>query len=162
MRPGPSGASLRRTRGRDDRRRMSSIPGLTMDYQLTVNAIARRAEALFGDRPVVSRRADATLHRTTWAATLRRARRLAHALRRLGVGPGHRVATLCGNHHQHLEAYFAVPLLGAVLHTLNLRLRPDELADITRDAEDRVVIVDASLLPLLEAFRERAGFGPVI
>src|SRR5690242_15105317 len=133
-----------------------------MDYQLTVNAIARRAEALFGARPVVSRRPDGTLHRTTWAATLRRAGRLAHALRRLGVGPGDRVATLCWNHDRHLEAYFAVPLLGAVLHTLNLRLRPDELAEIVRHAEDRVLIVDASLLPLLAAFRERAGFDHVI
>jgi fatty-acyl-CoA synthase len=78
------------------------------------------------------------------------------------VGPGDRVATLCWNHDRHLEAYFAVPLLGAVLHTLNLRLRPEELASIARHAEDRAVIVDASLLPLLASFREQGGFQKVI
>ncbi len=136
--------------------------GLTMDYPLTVAAIARRAEALYGDRPVVSRRADGTLHRSTWAETLRRAHRLASALRGLGVGPGDRVATLCWNHDRHLEAYFAVPLLGAVLHTLNLRLHPDELGYIVRHAEDRVVLVDVALLPLLAQVRERAEIGHVI
>jgi len=99
-----------------------------MDYQLTVGAIARRAETLFGDRPIVSRRPDRSLHRTTYAECLRRARRLAGALHSLGVRPGDRVATLCWNHDRHLEAYFAVPMLGAILHTLNLALHPDELA----------------------------------
>ena len=136
--------------------------GLTMDYQLTVAAIARRAESLFGGRPVVSRRADGAVHRTTYAECLRRARRLAGVLRGLGVRPGDRVATLCWNHDRHFEAYFAVPLLGAVLHTLNLRLQPDELAYVARHAEDRVVLVDESLLPLLETFRERAGIRHVV
>ena len=136
--------------------------GLTMDYQLTVAAIARRAESLFGDRPVVSRRADGVVHRSTWAEVLRRAHRLASALRTLGVGPGDRVATLCWNHDRHLEAYFAVPMLGAVLHTLNLRLHPDELGYIAGHAEDRVVIVDAALVPLLERFRARVRLEQVI
>ncbi|HKT58984.1 MAG TPA: long-chain fatty acid--CoA ligase [Gemmatimonadales bacterium] len=136
--------------------------GLTMDYQLTLAAVARRAESLFGDRPVVSRRADRSIHRSTWSAVLDRAYRLAGALRALGVAPGDRVATLCWNHDRHLEAYFAVPLLGAVLHTLNLRLQADELAYIARHAEDRVLIVDQALLPVLERFRERAGFRHVI
>jgi fatty-acyl-CoA synthase len=140
----------------------TGMRGLTMDYQLTVNAIARRAEALFGERPIVSRRGDRSLHRTTYARCLGRARRLAHALQSLGVCPGDRVATLCWNHDHHLEAYFAVPMLGAVLHTLNLRLHPDELAYIVRHAEDQVVLVDHSLLPLLEAFRERAGIRHVV
>jgi len=138
------------------------VRGLTMDYPLTLAAIARRTESLFGARPVVSRRVDRSVHRTTYAECLHRARRLAAALRRLGVRPGDRVATLCWNHDRHLEAYFAVPLLGAVLHTLNLRLHPDELAYIARHAEDRVVLVDAALLPLLERFRERAGFRDVV
>jgi fatty-acyl-CoA synthase len=136
--------------------------GLTQDYPLTVGAIARRVEALFGDRPVVSRRADRTIHRTTWSAVLARAYRLASALRTLGVAPGDRVATLCWNHDRHLEAYFAVPLLGAVLHTLNLRLHADELAYIVRHAEDRVLIVDQALLPVLERFRARADVRHVI
>jgi fatty-acyl-CoA synthase len=136
--------------------------GLTMDYQLTIDAIARRAETLYGSRPVVSRRADRTIHRTTYAECLRRARRLASALHALGVRPGDRVATLCWNHGRHLEAYFGIPLLGAVLHTLNLRLHADELAYIARHAEDQVVLVDDSLLPLLERFRQRAGFRHVV
>ena len=133
-----------------------------MDYPLTLAAVVRRAEALFGDRPVVSRRSDRSIHRSTWSAILARAHRLASALRELGVAPGDRVATLCWNHDRHLETYFAVPLLGAVLHTLNLRLHPDELAYIARHAEDRVVIVDQALLPVLEPFRARAEFRHVI
>ena len=136
--------------------------GLTMEYQLTIPAIARRAEALFGERPVVSRRTDRSLRRTTWSDVMHRARRLATALHRLGVRPGDRVATLCWNHDRHLEAYFAVPRLGAVLHTLNLRLHPDELAYIARHAEDRVLLVDESLLPVLEGFRGRAGFEQIV
>jgi len=128
---------------------------LTMDYQLTVPAILRRTEALYASKPVVSRRADRTLHRYTYGECLTRAKRLAAALRRLGVGPGDRVATLCWNHHQHLEAYFGVCLSGAVLHTLNLRLHPDDLAYIARHAGDSVLIVDRSLWPLWEKFRER-------
>ena len=133
-----------------------------MEYPLTVAAIARRAETLFGARPVVSRRTDGTLRRTTYAGCLGRARRLAAALQALGVRPGDRVATLCWNHDRHLETYFAVPLMGAVLHTLNLRLHPDELAYIARHAEDRVIVVDESLLPLLDKFRDRAGFHHVV
>jgi fatty-acyl-CoA synthase len=136
--------------------------GLTMDYQLTLAAIARRAEALFAERPVVSRRADGSMHRSTWGAVLARAYRLAAALRALGVTPGDRVATLCWNHDRHLEAYFAGPLLGAVLHTLNLRFPHDELGYIARHAGDRVLIVDAALLPLLERFRDATALEQVI
>jgi fatty-acyl-CoA synthase len=100
--------------------------------------------------------------RTTYAESLARARRLASALRALGVRPGDRVATLCWNHHRHFEAYFAAPYIGAVLHTLNLRLHPEELAYIASHAEDRVVIADASLVPLLEQFRSRTPIREVI
>ncbi|HEX3274199.1 MAG TPA: AMP-binding protein, partial [Gemmatimonadales bacterium] len=139
-----------------------SMAGLTMDYPLTLAAVARRAEALYAGRAVVSRRSDGSVHRTCYGESLGRARRLARALRRLGVEPGDRVATLCWNHDRHFEAYFAVPLLGAVLHTLNLRLHPDELGYIARHGEDRVVIADRSLLPLLAAFRDRTGIEQVI
>ncbi len=133
-----------------------------MDYPLTVTAIARRAETLWGRRPVVSRNADGFITRTTYAESLARARKLASALRTLGVRAGDRVATLCWNHRRHFEAYFAAPFIGAVLHTLNLRLHPDELAYIASHAEDRVVIVDASLVPLLERFRSRTPIREVI
>jgi fatty-acyl-CoA synthase len=136
--------------------------GLIMDYGLTLSAVTRRTEALFADRPVVSRRPDGTLHRTNYRGCLERARRLCVALERLGVKSGDRVATLCWNHSRHLEAYFAIPAIGAILHTLNLRLHPDELAYIATHAEDRLLLVDASLVPLLERFRWRAKFEQVI
>ena len=139
-----------------------ALRGLTMDFPLTVAAIARRAEALWSRRPVVSRKSDGSLHRSTHGESLRRAVRLAGVLKRLGVRPGDRVATLCWNHHRHFEAYFGVPLLGAVLHTLNLRLHPDELGYIASHADDRVIIVDRSLLPLLERFRGSTAIRHVI
>jgi fatty-acyl-CoA synthase len=135
---------------------------LTMDYALTVPAILRRTRAHFGDKRVTSRRSDGTLHRMTYAELLARADRLAAALVRLGVSPGDPVATLCWNHHRHLEAYYAVSAIGAVLHTLNLRLHPDELAYIATDADDRVILVDEVLLPLLDGFRVRSLFRQII
>jgi fatty-acyl-CoA synthase len=129
--------------------------GLMMEFPLTLSAIFRRAEALFGRREIVSRRADRSLHRYTYADFARRTRRLAAALVDLGIQPGDRVATLAWNHGAHLESYFAIPLAGGVLHTLNLRLHPDELAFIVNDADDQVVLVDESLLPLWEQIRPR-------
>jgi fatty-acyl-CoA synthase len=87
--------------------------------------------------------------RATFAAVAERAARLAGALRRLGVRPGDRVATFGWNSQEHLEAYFAVPCMGAVLHTLNIRLFPEQLAYVANHAEDKVVLVDDSLVPLL-------------
>jgi fatty-acyl-CoA synthase len=136
--------------------------GLMMDFPLTVHAIVRRAEMLFPGRTVMSRRADRTLVRHTYAEVIDRARRLAVALEALGIGPGDRVATLAWASHQHLEAYLGIPMAGAVLHTLNLRLHPDDLAYIVSDAADRAVIVDESLLPLLEKFRPRVAIEHVI
>jgi fatty-acyl-CoA synthase len=130
--------------------------GLMMDFPLTLDAIFRRAEQLHAGRAVVSRRADRRLDRTTYGDVLRRARRLALALRRLGVGSGERVATLAWTNQRHLEAYVAIPWMGAVLHTLNLRLHPEELGWIATHAEDRVVLVDESLLPLWRAVAPHA------
>ena len=127
--------------------------GLMMDYPLTLSTIFRRAESLFGHREVVWRAADKSIRRHTCAAFAERTRRLSRALVDLGIQPGDRVATLGWNHFQHLEAYFAIPLAGGVLHTLNLRLHPDELAYIVNHAEDRAVLVDESLLSLWEQVR---------
>src|SRR5207248_5511101 len=115
-----------------------------------VTAIFRHAERVVPRRERVTRAGDKSLHRPTFGHFALRTRRLAGALRQLGVANGDRVATLCWNHHQHLEAYFGVSMTGAVLHTLNLRLRPDELAFIVNDADDRAVLVDETLLPLWE------------
>jgi fatty-acyl-CoA synthase len=124
--------------------------GLMMDFPLTLAAILRHGERVFPRRAIVTRRADTSLHRHTYANFADRARRLAAALLRLGIRPGDRVGTLCWNHYQHLEAYFGLPLMGGVLHTLNLRLHPDELAFIVNDADDQAVLVDQTLLPLWE------------
>ena len=136
--------------------------GLMMDYPLSIPAIVRRAETLFPDRKVVSRRPDRTICRSTYRQVVDRVRRLSVALQNLGVKPGDRVATLAWASQEHLEAYLAIPSIGAVLHTLNLRLHPDDLAYIVNDAADRVLIVDDSLLPLYEKFRDRVDIEHVI
>jgi acyl-CoA synthetase (AMP-forming)/AMP-acid ligase II len=138
------------------------VRGLMMDYPLTIPTMLRRAETLFAPRRVASRRPDRTIVRLTYGEIAERVRRLAVALTDLGVQPGDRVATLGWNHHEHLEAYFAIPSIGAVLHTLNLRLHPDDLTYIVNDARDRVLLVDESLLPLLDAFRGAVGVEYVI
>jgi fatty-acyl-CoA synthase len=127
--------------------------GLMMDYQLSLPPILRRAETFFGDNEVVTRLPDKSFHRYTYRDMAGRAKQLAVALQKVGLERGDRVATLCWNHYQHLEAYFGIPCGGFVLHTLNLRLHPDDLAYIARHGDDRAVIVDRSLLPLLEQFQ---------
>ena len=119
------------------------MQGLMMDdYQLTLPPILRRAESFFGDREVVTRLPDKSFHRYTYADMAGRAKQLAVALQELGLQRGDRVATLCWNHYQHLEAYFGIPCGGFVLHTLNLRLHPDDLAYIADHGNDKAVIVD--------------------
>jgi fatty-acyl-CoA synthase len=131
--------------------------GLMMDMQLTVPMLLRRSEQYYGAKEIVTRMPDRSFHRTTYAATDRRARALAVALQSLGLERGDRVATLCWNHHQHHEAYLGIPCGGFVLHTLNLRLHPNDLAYIATHANDRAVIVDRSLAPLLDQFVDRTN-----
>ncbi len=119
------------------------------DYPLTIQHILGRAITLFGRKEIVSRR-DKGYHRYTYADFGRRVGQLANALRELGVGPGDRVASFAWNNYRHLELYFGVPCYGAVLHMLNVRLFAKQLEYIIQDAEDRVVFLDASALPLLE------------
>jgi fatty-acyl-CoA synthase len=129
-------------------------PGRMMDFPLTLTHLLDRARRYFGSTEIVSRGPDGKLHRQTWSDTYDRSCKLAHALARLGVKAGDRVATLAWNHHRHLEAYYAVPMMGAIVHTLNLRLHPSEIGYIARHAGDSVVLVDRSLLPLLNQFIE--------
>jgi fatty-acyl-CoA synthase len=138
------------------------MKGQIMDYELNVSAILRRAESLFGRREIVTRLPDKSFHRYTYADFAQRARRLASALLELGLKDGDRVATLCWNHYQHLEVYFGVPISGNVVHTLNLRLSPGDLAYIANHAGDKALIVDESLLPLYEAFKDQVSFEHVI
>jgi len=131
--------------------------GLMMDFELTIPGILDRAATLFPQREIVSQLPDKSLHRCTYGDVHRRARQLAVALQGLGVKKGDRVATLAWNHYQHLEAYFGVPACGAVLHTLNLRLSPDEIAYVANHADDKVILVDEVLLPLFDRFRDQVN-----
>jgi fatty-acyl-CoA synthase len=140
-----------------------TMRGLMMDdYPLTLTAVVERAEQLAPGRKVVSRRPDGSIHRTTLGESAHRARQLATALGDLGIGDGDRVATLMWNQPEHLELYFAAPLMGAVLHTLNPRLHPDELSFIVADADDKAIVVDESLLEVFESFRDAQEFEHVI
>jgi fatty-acyl-CoA synthase len=117
-----------------------------MDVPLTIASIMRYGTSVFGNREVVTWTGDGT-RRRTYAEAGRRAARLANALRRLGVDGDQRVGTFMWNNAEHLEAYLAVPSMGAVLHTLNIRLSPADVGYIATHAEDHTVIVDASLVP---------------
>jgi fatty-acyl-CoA synthase len=128
------------------------MDGLMMDdYPLLVRHIAERAETVHGGRAVVSRTQDG-IERSTYAEVVGRARRLASALRELGIGRGDRVGTFAWNSVRHLELYLAVPSLGAVLHTLNIRLFEDDLRYIVGHAEDRIVFLDATLADVMPRF----------
>jgi fatty-acyl-CoA synthase len=133
--------------------------GLMMDdYPLTLTAAVERAEQFTPHREIAFRRPDASVGHTTMGACAQRARRLATALAARGISAGDPVATLMWNQPEHLEAYFALPSMGAVLHTLNPRLHPDELSFIVNDAEDCALILDESLL---EVYRSFAGARPL-
>jgi fatty-acyl-CoA synthase len=128
------------------------MQGLMMNTPLTLTPLLERAARLFPRKEIASR-TDAGMHRYSYADFHARTHRLAWAMKRLGIKPGERVGTLCWNSHRHLELYFAVTCYGAVLHMLNLRLAPDQLAYIINHAGDTVIFVDASLLPLLDQIR---------
>ena len=139
------------------------MQGLIMDYPLNVPAILRRAEQLYGHKEIATRLPDKSWHRYTYADFAPRAKQLGLALRaELGLQDGDRVATFAWNHYQHLEVYIGVPVAGLVVHTLNLRLHPDDLTYIATHAGDRVLIADKVLWPLVENFRERVGFEHVV
>jgi fatty-acyl-CoA synthase len=127
------------------------MDGLMMDRPLLVKQLAERGEAIFGDREIVARTQDG-VERSTYRQVVERARRLASALAKLGVRPGDRIASFAWNSLRHLELYLAVPSMGAVLHTLNVRLFEDDLAYITSHADDRIVFVDASLAAAMQRF----------
>ncbi|HEY7417124.1 MAG TPA: long-chain fatty acid--CoA ligase [Ktedonobacteraceae bacterium] len=128
--------------------------GLMMDYPLTLQHTFHRATHLFPEREVATLTEDG-IHRYTYADFGRRTTRLAAALAKLGVKSGDRVATFGWNSYRHLELYFAIPCMGAVLHTLNIRLFADQIAYIANDAEDSIIFIDGDLIPLLEPLAEK-------
>jgi fatty-acyl-CoA synthase len=138
------------------------MQGLMMDYQLNVPAIFRRADEIFGGQEIVSRLPDKSFHRYVYADFAVRTKRLAVALRGLGLQDGDRVGTFMWNHYQHLETYIGAPVGGFVTHTLNLRLHPDDNTYIATHAGDRVLVVDKVLWPLAEQFAGRVGFEHIV
>ncbi|BAM01495.1 MULTISPECIES: long-chain fatty acid--CoA ligase [Caldilinea] len=124
--------------------------GLMMNWQLTIDKILEHGNRLYAHKRITTVQPDGSLFRYTYADLYRRSRRLAKALVKLGVEPGDRIGTFAWNNYQHLELYYAVPGAGAVCHTLNIRLFPDQLAYIVNHAEDKIVFVDGTLLPLYQ------------
>ncbi|SFJ49937.1 fatty-acyl-CoA synthase [Thermoflavimicrobium dichotomicum] len=126
---------------------------MMMNVPLTIPMMLEHAERLFGKKEIVSR-TDRGVKRLTYREMASRTRKLSSALKKLGVQRGDRVGTLAWNHFRHLEAYFAIPGMGAVLHTINIRLSPQQIAYIINHAEDRVLLLDPDLLPVLESIVE--------
>src|SRR5664279_3645216 len=138
------------------------IRSTMMDVPLSLNHLLGRAGTLFPAKTIVSRLPDKTLRTHTYGEYHRRTLALASALQTLGLKKGDRVATLCWNHHAHLECYFGIPAAGGVMHTLNLRLVPDEIGWIAHDAADRFLVVDDVLLPLYRQFANEHAFEKII
>jgi acyl-CoA synthetase (AMP-forming)/AMP-acid ligase II len=124
--------------------------GLMMDRPLLIGALIQYAAEYHGDTEIVTRTVEGPIHRYTYAEAERRARQLAKAMKRRGIGLGDRVATLAWNTHRHFELYFAVSGIGAVCHTINPRLFVDQLRYIVNHAEDKILFVDLTFVPLAE------------
>ena len=129
--------------------------GLMMQQPLLISSLLVHAERHHGDQEIVSRRTEGDIHRCTYRDLAARSRRMANALVKLGVKPGDRVATMAWNGYRHMELYYAVSGSGAVLHTLNPRLHPDQVVYIADHAEDQVLFFDITFLPLIEAIASR-------
>jgi acyl-CoA synthetase (AMP-forming)/AMP-acid ligase II len=136
--------------------------GTMMDFPLTLKTMLERAGKQFSKVELVSRRPDRSVVRTNYRVFSERARRLASALHKLGLRSGDRVASMMWNHAGHLEAFFGVPCAGGILHTLNLRLHPHEIAGIAKHANDRFLLIDDVLLPVFDKFRKDVPFEKVI
>jgi fatty-acyl-CoA synthase len=129
--------------------------GLMQNWPLTVDRILDHARAVHGAREIVTRTVEGPIARTTYAEVHERAKRLSAALTAWGIGLGDRVATLAWNTARHLECWYGIMGVGAVCHTLNPRLHPDQLAWVINHAEDRVIFVDLTFVPLLQQIIER-------
>ena len=125
--------------------------GLMQDHPLLISSLIEFAERHHGEGEVVSRRVEGDLHRYTYKDVARRARQAANALDAMQLGFGDRVATLAWNGYRHLELYFGVSGSGRVLHTLNPRLHPEQIAWIVNHAQDSVLCFDMSFLPIIKA-----------
>jgi fatty-acyl-CoA synthase len=129
-------------------RQNAPMQSTMQDVPLSIASILRHGQQVYGDSTIISI-GDTANRRASFAEVAANAARLAHGLRSLGIDSDQRVGTFMWNNQEHMEAYLAIPAMGAVLHTLNIRLFPDQVAYIANHAEDRVVIVDSSLIPVL-------------
>lgn len=129
--------------------------GLMQDRPLLISSLLRHAARNHTGAKIVSARPDGSLARHTWPEIAARAAQLAHALAARGVAQGERIATLAWNEHRHLEAYYGISSMGAVLHTVNPRLFPDQIAFILADAQDTHLFVDPTLWPVVEGLAEK-------
>jgi acyl-CoA synthetase (AMP-forming)/AMP-acid ligase II len=129
--------------------------GAMMDTPLLISSLIEHAGTVHAGQEIVTRSVEGPIHRSTWGEVRERSRRLASALRRLGIEPPDRLATLGWNTHRHLEIYYGVSGMGAVCHTLNPRLHPTQLVYIVTHAEDRVLFVDLTFVPLVEAVADQ-------
>src|SRR5687767_10172357 len=127
--------------------------GLMMDMPLLTSDLIRHAERHHGATEIVSKTVEGALHRYAYRDAAARARKLANALKKLGVGMHDRVATLAWNGFRHFEIYYAVAGSGAVIHTINPRLFPDQISYIANHAEDKVVFYDTTFAPLVARLR---------
>jgi acyl-CoA synthetase (AMP-forming)/AMP-acid ligase II len=126
------------------------MQGLMMNYPLTLDRILEHANRVYPHKRITTKQPDGSLHRYTYADLYKRVKRLANVLVNMGVKPGERVGTFAWNSYQHLELYYGIPAMGAICHTLNIRLFPNQLAYVINHAEDKVIFIDGTLLPLLE------------
>lgn len=124
--------------------------GLMMNYQLTLDRILEHANKIYPHKQIITKLPTGAMHRYAYAELYTRCKKLGNVLQALGVETGDRVGTFAWNNYQHVEFYFGVPGAGAVVHTLNIRLSPEQLAYIINHAQDKVIFVDGTLLPLLE------------
>ncbi len=127
------------------------MDGLMMNIPLTTNSILEYGNRVFPYKKIITKNPDGSMHQYTYSDMYKRSMQLANALvNKLGIQPGDRVATFAWNHYQHVELYYGIPAVGGVCHPLNLRLSVDQITFIVNHAEDKVVFIDATLLPLFE------------
>lgn len=131
------------------------MQSLMMNYQLTLDKILEHANRVYPHKRISTKQIDGSMHRYTYADLYLRVKRLANVLVALGVKPGDRVGTFAWNNYQHMELYYAIPGMGGICHTLNIRLFPDQLAFVINHAADKIIFIDGTLLPLLERVADK-------
>ena len=130
------------------------MQGLMMNRPLRVNDIITFAAEVHGDSEVVSVTVEGGMHRSTYRDIEKRTRQLGHVLTKLGISQGDRVATLAWNGYRHLELYYGIAGIGAVCHTINPRLSSEQMIYIVNHAEDKVIFVDLTFVPILAALKD--------